>query len=352
MARIVIADDGIRFDGRTPETSPLGGAESAVVSLAEALAARGHAVRVVNKCAAPLLHNGVNWSPISDGFPDSADLYIANRGDKLIRAMPKAGRTAFWVHNPASYLLKWRYLWKLWRVRPPIVFVGDYHRGTYPAWAPDGGRVVIPLGLPESFRRAEPAAAPPPPRAIFTSNPLRGLDWLLDLWRDRIHPAVPEAELHVFSGAATYGSAGEAKAEAMRAVLEKAKLLHPLGVILRQPVRKAILIEELRSSRVFLYRGDVNETFCYAVAEAQALGVPCVVKDIGSMRERVVDGETGYVCADTPAGDSAFAQRAVELLGGNDADWRAMQARALNLQRRWGWDEAAERWEALMGRPE
>lgn len=349
MARIVIADDGIRFDGRTLETAPLGGAESAVVSLAEAFAARGHEVRVVNRCHAPLEHHGVRWTPLSAGFPEAADFYIANRSDHLIPAMPQAGRTVFWVHNPARYLLKWRYLWKLWRVRPPIVFVGDYHRTTYPAWAPDGGRVVIPLGLPDAFRRAEAIAEPPPPKAIFTSNPLRGLDWLLDIWRDHIHPAVREAELHVFSGAATYGAAGAAKAPAMRAVLEKAESLSEYGVVLRQPVGKAILIEELRSSRALLYRGDINETFCYAVAEAQALGIPCVVKDIGSMRERVVDGETGYVCADSPAGDIAFARRAVEILSGSDADWRAMHHRARELQRRWGWDGAAERWETLIG---
>ncbi|PPR65845.1 MAG: hypothetical protein CFH02_01845, partial [Alphaproteobacteria bacterium MarineAlpha3_Bin1] len=30
MARIVLADDGIEFDGRTPDERPLGGVESSV----------------------------------------------------------------------------------------------------------------------------------------------------------------------------------------------------------------------------------------------------------------------------------------------------------------------------------
>ena len=34
MARIVMADDGIRFDGQLAEASPLGGAESAFTALA------------------------------------------------------------------------------------------------------------------------------------------------------------------------------------------------------------------------------------------------------------------------------------------------------------------------------
>ena len=82
MARIVLADDGIEFDGRTPEERPLGGTESSVAALAGELAARGHDVQVMNKCQAPLDHRGVAWRPIDGGdWPESADLYIANRGD-------------------------------------------------------------------------------------------------------------------------------------------------------------------------------------------------------------------------------------------------------------------------------
>jgi hypothetical protein len=40
MAGVVMADDGIAFDGVMAETAPLGGAETAFVALAEALAAR------------------------------------------------------------------------------------------------------------------------------------------------------------------------------------------------------------------------------------------------------------------------------------------------------------------------
>src|SRR5471032_403171 len=113
MADIVMADDGIAFAGMLAESSPMGGAEAAFVGLAEALARRGHKVTVYNNCTAPLVHNGVAWRPLADGTPAAADLYIANRGDKLLRRVTSARRTIFWIHNPAGYLLKWRYLAKL-----------------------------------------------------------------------------------------------------------------------------------------------------------------------------------------------------------------------------------------------
>ncbi len=343
MARIVMADDGIEFDGRTLEERPLGGVESSLILLAEELARRGHDVRVCNMCPAPLDYKGVRWTPISDGVPETADLYIANRGDKLLGLMPKAVKTVFWIHNPAGYLLKWRYLKKLWRVRPVIVFIGDYHAETCPRWVPDGGRKVIPYGIPDVFRLAEAADAPPGPRAVFTSNPLRSLDWLLGIWVEDIRPRVGAAELHIFSGAATYGSVGEAKAQAMEAVLERARALQADGVVLRGPVPKAQLIDEFRAARVMLYRGDFNETFCLAVGEAQAMGVPAVVQNLGSVGERVSDGKTGAVTET----DEDFTDAAARLLT-DDGLWRYFHETALERQRRWGWAEAAQAFESLL----
>jgi len=343
MATIVMADDGIAFDGEVMRQRPLGGAETAFTSLAEAFAARGHAVTACNNCPNPGMHAGVEWRRIAEGLPARADLYIANRGDKLILAMGRrARRTVFWIHNPARYVLKLRYLWKLAWKRPAIVFSGPSHLATYPDWAP-GQRIVIPYGIADLFREAQPAAEPPPPRAIFTSNPMRGLAWLLELWASRIHPGLPTAELHVFSGPATYGAAGRAKAAAMQAVLERARHLSNYGVVLREPVAKSVLVDELRQARVMLYRGDPGETFCLAVGEAQAVGVPAVVQPIGATPERVVDGITGHVAPD----DDEFASAAVRLLA-DDSLWRMEHRAALERQRAWGWGDAAQAFERLI----
>ena len=343
MARIVMADDGIAFDGHSLDRGPLGGAETAFVSLAAALAARGHEVAIRNNCPRPETVDGVDWAPLGDGPPDGGDMYIANRGDRLLALMPGARRTVFWIHNPARYLLKWRYLSKLWRLRPPIVFSGRYHADGYPNWAPSGGRIEIPYGISEVFLSAVPPAAPPAPRAIFTSNPLRSLDWLLELWTVVIRPAVPGAELHIFSGPATYGAHGDARVARMAPVLDRARELVPWGIVLRRPVAKAELARELATARVILYRGDPGETFCLAVGEAQAAGVPAVVQDIGCVAERVVDRETGFVAPD----DRAFAESAIALLADDDL-WRRQSAAAVANQRGWGWPEAAAAFERLI----
>jgi glycosyltransferase involved in cell wall biosynthesis len=343
MAAIVMADDGIVFDGDSMDSGPLGGAETAFASLAEALAARGHRVSVFNRCKAPMERRGVAWRPLSDDLPDAADLYIANRGDKLIPLVSRARARVFWIHNPAGYLLKWRYLSKLWRWRPTIVFSGAYHAASYPRWAPAGGRAVIPYGISDAFMDVDGPVDPPPPRAVFTSSPLRSLDWLLDLWADKIRPSVPAAELHLFSSPRTYGTHGDTRSAQMNAVLDRARDLAGRGVVLRDPLPKPELARELAGYRTLLYRGDPGETFCLAVGEAQAAGVPAVVQDIGCVAERIVDGESGFVARD----DAEFAKRAVALLT-DDALWRAQHETASARQRSWGWPQAAEAFERLL----
>ena len=83
MATIVMADDGIAFDGLVAEEGPLGGAETAFSALAEALARRGHQVGVWNHCSAALSHKGVSWTPLGGEIPKVSDLYIGNRGHHL-----------------------------------------------------------------------------------------------------------------------------------------------------------------------------------------------------------------------------------------------------------------------------
>src|SRR5712691_2431897 len=341
MAEVVMADDGIAFDGRTAEAGPLGGAETAFVALAEALAARGHRVEARSHCPALLNHKGVGWAPLAAGVPRSCDLYIGNRGYKVMGLVQGARRRLFWLHNPARYLKKPRNLWRLAWHRPTLVLCGPHHANSVPPWLPCGGRVIIPYGVLDQFRQTA-EREPPAPCAVFTSNPLRGLDWLLDLWAVHIAPAVPEAELHVYAGPAVYAAGGEA-ARRMEAVLARADALYALGVRRHPPVRHDELAAVLAQSRLMLYRGDPGEAFCTALAEAQSIGLPAVVQPLGMVAERVVDGVTGVVAAD----DAAFATAAVSLLR-DDEMWRRFHREALARQRGLSWDEVAARYEALI----
>lgn len=343
MAHFLLASEGMSFDGQSMERGPLGGAESAFISLCEALAARGHKVSVRNNCLGPLDYKGVNWRPLAAPWPDDADVYLANRSPWLLTKMPHIKRRIFWIHNPAGHLLKWRYLWRLARYKPAIVFSGQHHADTYPGWAPPmckSKRVIIPYGISPEFLGSAERDVPAKAKVVFTSNPLRSLDWLLQIWERDIHPALPHAELHVFSGASTYKAQGTPLGNKMEAVLREARRLDTRGVVLRDPIPKSALRAELMSARALLYRGDVGETFCLAVGESQAMGIPAVVQPIGCVAERVVHNETGFVAQN----DREFADYAIRILS-DDALWKAQHRHALRLQQAWNWDRAATEFE-------
>jgi glycosyltransferase involved in cell wall biosynthesis len=342
MASVVMADDGAVFDGLLAETGPLGGAETAFAALAAAMAGRGHRVEVRNRCRVASEHAGVRWAPLDGGVPDGCDLYIGSRSHRVIGLVRRARRRLFWLHNPARYLRKWRNLWRLALYRPTLVVTGEYHAQTVPAWLPRGGCEVIPYGVLDRFRHAGPRE-PPPPCAVFVSNPLRGLDWLLDLWERRIRPAAGQAELHIYAGPGVYGGAAARRAEAMEAVLRRADAMAACGVRRFAPVGRDRLAQALAKARVMLYRGDPGETFCLALAEAQAMGVPAVVTRLGCVAERVIDGETGRVAQD----EIAFVDAAVAALT-DDATWRRWHLCALDRQRGISWDAVAARFEALI----
>jgi glycosyltransferase involved in cell wall biosynthesis len=334
--KIVLATETPRLPAERALAEPCGGVEIATALLVRALARAGHEVTVLAGTAPTERDaDGALWAPEAHG---RADLVIANRAPKLFRTLPQ-GRRVLWLHNPARYLRKPRHMWPLLLAWPRIVVLGGYHRSTLPRVVA-GRAVEIPLAVAPPFDAGgQEQAAPPPPVAVFASNPLRGLDSLLALWAGRILPAVPEARLHVFSGPGVY--AGDAKLAARAApVLERAA--HTPGVVLRGPQPREVLARKYARARAMLYLGDAGETFCLAVAEAQAMGLPCVLGTEGSVPERIADGLSGVLAAD----QDAFAEAAIRLLR-DDAHWRALHRGALARGPGADWNEVAARFVEL-----
>jgi len=196
---------------------------------------------------------------------------------------------------------------------------------------------VIPLGLDASFRQ-ETERAPPPPLALYAANPLRGLSMLAPLWQSEIAPQVPAARLQVHTGLGLYGTPPKPRtAAAMQEAIDAARAAAGEQLTLGDLIDHAQLVATLRRARVYLYPGDPTETFCLSVAEAQAMGVPCVVLRNGALPERVVDGVTGFV-VDGPA---SFADAARRLLI-DDALWTAQHRACLASQGKRSWGDMAQ----------
>jgi glycosyltransferase involved in cell wall biosynthesis len=262
----------------------------------------------------------------------------------------RARRRAVWVVWPPYNVGRRANAFRMWRYRPLPIFVSRFQLDAYPWWLPRPARpVVLPLGLPDGVRGLPPLAAPPPPRAIFASNPVRNLTWLIDLWVRQILPSVPDAELHIYGirdysyrfgepWTETFDRLGRFLPDGFQsdgATPHGWRSLRP-----HAPVTQRDLWTAMRGARVMLYGGHRAEAFCLSVAEAQALGLPAVVRPIAVMAERVQHDVTGFVTEDA----ERFAQYAVSLLT-DAALWRRQHEAALARQQGWNWDEVASTFE-------
>jgi hypothetical protein len=348
MAKIIIADVTGRYDGSALETRALGGTESTVILTARDLARRGHDVTVHSNCEAELVDQGVRWRPISARPDETCDAYVAVHQPELLGFVPRPRRRVIWVLWGANQLRHYKKLWRMWLHPPkPILMSQSQVRDYWPVLPGRGDISLIHLPLPDAVRGHPPLAEPPPPRAIFASNPQRNLRALVELWGERILPRLPQAVLDVYGVNALKPGEEAWKVWAGTLLPADASPQLKASVRVHRPAPKDELLAAMRGARVMLYLGHKCEAFCLSLAEAQALGTPAVIAPVAALPERVIDGVTGFHRAD-PA---AFAEAAIQLMTDDDL-WRRQHLAALELQQGNSVEDYVTRFEAaILGRP-
>ncbi len=340
MVSIVFADTTGRYDGRDLERRALGGTESSVIRLARELVRRGHRVTVISNCEGVIEDNGVRWQPFGADVPNDCDLYVPIQHPKLL-GLVRARRTALWVLWRPNNLKHYKQLPRMWWHRPVPILMSLFQVAQYSPWLPRRDpQLIIPLALPDDIRGLPPLIAPPPPELVFASNPARNLFGVMRIFVDRILSVRPDARLKVF-GAVT--SAADPWTAWGGLVPQDLSPQAKAAIGIRTAVPREEMMQDIRNSRAMIYLGHKTEAFCLSLAEAQALGVPCVVAPVAVLPERVVDGVTGFVRGD----EHGFAAAALSLLN-DDALWRKQHEAALRLQQGLSWPEYAERFEAAL----
>ena len=268
----------------------------------------------------------MRWVPA--GEAPVADIGVAINDARLL---PPCSLPIVWFHNEVqlSRELRKKRLTALWRRRPAAVFIGTEQARLASRLLGLRARAVIPYGLPPAVITAAPASAPPAPHAIFTSQAYRGLRQVIETWRTHVAPRLPEARLSAFVGAGDVASYAALAADV------------PSITIGRRVGNDAVL-DVLRGARVLLAPGHLSETFCLAAAEAVAMGVPVVTLGIGSLKERVVGGATGFICASW----DDFADKTRRVLQ-DEALWSHLHACGLATRAGNDWDRVAAEWEAF-----
>lgn len=335
---ITLVDDSIPFDGFTPATRALGGAEKAFASLAGALVRVGHDVHVYNRARFPLMIEGAHWETMEKAFPTQTEALIAFRKPSLLSSVRLAGKRLLWLTASARQLEPARKA--IESFRPALVFQGVTQAAP---WRNDEEltvRVLSP-GVRQEFAADSPTQLAEQPTAVVTTHPSHGLAWLLERWTLQIRPAVPNARLVIVSTILDKGKDGSEIPEDMRPLLAQAMAAE--GVEIMAPGSDSTMAALYRSARVHLYPGHPEDMLCWTLMESQACGLPAVARPLGAIHERLRDGETGHIVPD----DESFANVTIRLLTDDDMFW-AENRDARLLQRGRSWDMVAGEFTSLI----
>jgi len=191
---------------------------------------------------------------------------------------------------------------------------------------------MISLGVSNEYFNINDSIPSVTPKALVTTNPLIGMDWLIDIWVKNIHTKLPWAELHIFSMTMYNGIRGNKVGEKYVSILEKLKNNLKYNIHVNKPKIDSKFKEEIKDMRVHLYPSHNYETSALTLMESQVLGIPAVVRPLGAATEKIVNGKTGFVAQN----DNEFSEYSIRLMSDSGYYKRISdQAKEINDRNNW-----------------
>lgn len=285
------ASSCIPFHGCTLDERPLGGIETAIIRLAEALVDAGHEVTILTGVENPPLTRAL-YLPLR-AFPllGPVDVAVIVRDWKLLNLPIDCGKRVFWTGDAADQfttvgLGDLRVSGKV----DILLAVSEWHRSTLcdaSGFPPHRAHVLrngvyLPYfeGREERSRKA----------LIYSSTPYRGLKHLPRLYK-RIRKAHPDASLYVCSSYDVYAGSGPPPAQEQREFEAiKQELIKLPGVLLLGSLKQRELASQMLRSAVLAYPNTFAETSCITAMEAKAAGLAIVTSSKGALPETVAQG--------------------------------------------------------------
>lgn len=280
----------------------VGGAELAIITMAEEWTKAGHDVVLYNSPweeSASLFEQ----RPVPSFDPNEDRDVLINFRSPNIKSIPSKGLKVWFStdqYSVGDYAKFSEYMDK-------IVCISPFHAQYFVERYKITDTIVI--DLPVRTYDFDFSIQKVKNRVIFTSVPDRGLHNLWRMWA-KIKHAVPDASLVITSDYRLWGSG--ANNESYRVQWMVHKDYEFLGA-----VNRARYLEELMKAELFLYPGNYDELFCISVAEAQFAGAYPVTSTIGALRTTNMACQIDVDASDQ-RNDQAFIDNAINLLRDSD----------------------------------
>lgn len=334
------------------EERPLGGIETAIIRLAEALHLRGHSVTVYTSDPEPPASEPV-YAHLSEARSmRDVDVFVCIREWIPLLSHIPARIKLFWTGDAADQIQNFGIGDKrISNLTDGFLAVSDWQADTISETSgfPREKITVIRNGIHLPFfdqpvERIEK-------RLIYTSTPFRGLELLPGIFKE-IKKAHPDATLAIYSGTEVYQS--EQSRQYLNQLTEKyrpvfTELEQIDGVTIYGNVIQSELAKALLASEILCYPNTFAETSCISIMEAQAAGVIPVTSALAALPETV--GAAGVLVHGTP-GSADYIHNFISAINNLLADPATRKDRAqaarLYAQNEHSWQAVALRLERYL----
>ena len=344
---IVIYMNGMTVDYDTMTRKSLGGSETAGVSMAHALAKRGHHVSLFCNTDNAGKHDGVNYIPI-DSFMQYAstcphDVLICQRVPMVFQQHFASKINILWQHDYAQKSQRAEFTGALWNV-DKVFCLSDWHINnyleTYKLLAEDNAFFKTSNGI----KLIKPNNQPRKNQVVFTNRPERGMDNLLYNILPKLWEKDQEIEVVIAGYDNTVPQMQQyysTLANTIKAYAEKGFKIRHVGALTKKDLYK--LYQE---SKLFLYPTNFYETSCITAMETQMCGLPMITSNRGALPETL--GKNAGIIIDGQANSPEYTEKFVESawkLMNDEIAYKKCQKEGYEYVKKYDWDNVAKQWE-------
>lgn len=346
MRIVFIPVNCLPFHGKTLEERPLGGTETGVIRLAQALKESGHEVFVVSQFENPPVTEPLYIPLRALFFLGQIDLLIGVRDWQSIFTDIPARKKFLWTGDAFDQPLTVGIGDKrIMQQLDGLLCVSEWQKETLceVSGFPRERSFVIRNGIdPSLFTKS--IHTKNPKRLLYSSTPYRGLRHLVDIFKG-VQERVSDAECCICSGYEVYGGAGRTAPEQLQELATIRSEFEPLHrVFWRGNITQQELAHEMLHAGIYAYPCTFAETSCISILEAKAAGVVPITNSLGALPETV--GRGGIILQDattiTPQVRDQFITTITDLML-DEQRWRVLSAQALLESKETTWHHVANR---------
>ncbi len=281
--KIFFLEKSIPFSSLDLNSNKIGGAEKILINISNELAKyKNFEIKVFNNVEKSQLINNVEWININNYDNQyEPDILIAFSDTNLFKNY-KSKKKFLWSHSVQNLekFIRKKQLISYIKHKPILILEGEYHYKTRSFLTSFFGKKILRLAPDYEFiEERVDINFFPEKNCIFSTKSDRNLNILLDAW-EKIYKSNNLAKLYI------------------NPPFKLSKTQTKQNVFLRDKGDKKKLINDLKNSRIMLVPGHKGEVYCLAAEEARELCIPIVTLGYGSLTERVIHNETGFIAKD------------------------------------------------------